>query len=309
MGEPDVSVIVVNWNTRELLRQCLLSVPRGMAGGQTCDVWVVDNASSDGSAAMVQAEFPDAYLIANEDNVGFARANNQALEKAQGRHLLLLNSDCEVRDGAISGMTRFLDNHAQAGAAGVRLLNGDGTVQRSAWTTFPTLASVVRSALWLNKLPGWKAQAAREERLLASATEPIEVKHLLGACLMVRREAMNAVGMMDDAYFMYLEETDWCQRLAAGGWRVWFVPGSEIIHYGQQSASLAPDKATADWCRSMCRFLRRTYKPSGAQMAAVKGAIALSVLVRFGLGRVRRRSKSQASWPGTWDVLRALRGA
>jgi len=120
---------------------------------------------------------------------------------------------------------------------------------------------------------------------------------------------MDAVGMMDDAYFMYFEETDWCQRLAAGGWSVWFVPEYSIIHYGQQSASLAPDKATADWCRSVCRFLRRTYQPSGAQMAAVKGAIALSVVLRFGLGRVRRRSKSRPSWDGTRDVLRALRGA
>lgn len=306
---PDVSVVIVNWNTKNLLRQCLASVSAGLGGEHQAEVWVVDNASEDGSAQMVQAEFPQVHLIANTDNVGFARANNQALAQAAGRHLLLLNSDCKVLSGAISALVGFLNAHPQAGVAGCRLLNADGTTQRSAWRTFPTLSSVVVGGLWLDKLPVVKAKLAREERELAQTKQAVPVAHLLGACLMVRREAMDAAGLLDDTYFMYLEETDWCRRIAAQGYGVWYVPSHSLIHYGQQSAALAPDKATADWCRSMCRFYRQTYAPKRGAMALLKAAIAASVTLRFLVARVRRTGKSRPTWAGTAGTLRALRRA
>jgi len=306
---PDVSVVVVNWNTKDYLRQCLASVGAGLDAEHQAEVWVVDNASHDGSPAMVRAEFPGAHLIANDDNRGFARANNQALMQANGRYLLLLNSDCKVLGGAISALVRFLDERPQAGMAGCRLLNADGSVQRSAWRTFPTLSSVVTGGLWLDKLPILKGKLAREERELARAEQPLPVAHLLGACLMVRREAINAAGLLDDTYFMYLEETDWCRRIAAQGYGVWYVPPYSIIHYGQQSAALAPDKATADWCRSMCRFYRQTYRPKRGTMALLKAAIAASVTLRFLVARVRRRGQSRPTWAGTANTLRALRHA
>jgi len=306
---PDVSVVIVNWNTKSLLGQCLASVEAGLEAEHRAEVWVVDNASSDGSADMVRAEFPDVHLIANRDNKGFARANNQALAQATGRYLLLLNSDCKVLDGAISALARFLDEHPQAGIAGCRLLNADGTVQRSAWRAFPTLASVVIGGLWLDKLPVIKGKLAREERELAQTQKPVPVAHLLGACLLVRRGAMDAAGLLDDTYFMYLEETDWCRRIAAQNFSVWYVPSHAIIHYGQQSAALAPDKATADWCRSMCRFYRQTYAPKAATMALLKAAIGASVTLRFLVARARRKGASRPTWAGTASTLRALRHA
>lgn len=309
MSVPDVSVIIVNWNTKDLLRQCLASLETGMNSQHRAEVWVVDNASRDGSPAMVQAEFPQAHLITNDDNMGFARANNQALALANGRYLLLLNSDCKVLDKAISALISFLDACPQAGVAGCRLLNSDGTTQRSAWRGFPTLSSVVTSGLWLDKLPLVRGGAAREERELAQAQEPAQVAHLLGACLMVRREAMMDTGLLDDAFFMYLEETDWCRRIAVMGWSVWYVPSRSIIHYGQQSAALAPDKATGDWCRSMCRFYRQTYAPHAGQMAGLKLAIGASVAARFLAAQVRRRGPSRPTWAGTAKTLRALRQA
>ncbi len=306
---PDVSVVIVNWNTQNLLRQCLTSIGAGLDPEHQADVWVVDNNSRDGSADMVQAEFPDVHLLANADNVGFARANNQALKLARGRYLLLLNSDCKVLDGAISALVRFLDTHPQAGIAGCRLLNADGTIQRSAWRMFPTLSSVVISGLWLDKLPIIRGRLAREERALAQTQTPTSVAHLLGACLMVSRAAMDDAGMLDDTYFMYLEETDWCRRIAALGWSVWYVPERTMIHYGQQSAALAPDKATGDWCRSMCRFYRQTYAPTRSKMALLKLAIGASVALRFLVTRVRRRVNSGPTWAGTAKTLRALRQA
>ncbi len=306
---PDVSVVIVNWNTKDYLRQCLASVDAGLEAEHRAEVWVVDNASRDGSPAMVQAEFPGVRLIANDDNAGFARANNQALAQATGRYLLLLNSDCKVLNGAISALVRFLDALPQAGIAGCRLLNADGTIQRSAWRTFPTLTSVVTGGLWLDKLPVVKGKLAREERELAQSEQPAQVAHLLGACLMVRRAAMDAAGLLDDTYFMYLEETDWCRRIAAQNFSVWYVPSHAIIHYGQQSAALAPDKATADWCRSMCRFYRQTYAPKRGTMALLKTAIGASVTLRFLVARVRRRGNSRPTWAGTASTLRALRRA
>ena len=309
MNVPDVSVVIVNWNTKDLLRQCLTSIDAGLDAEHHADVWVVDNASHDGSAPMVQADFPAVHLIANDDNKGFARANNQALELATGRHLLLLNSDCKVLDGAISALIRFLDDNAQAGIAGCRLLSADSNVQRSAWRTFPTLASVATNGLWLDKLPVIKGRLAREERELAQAEQPTPVAHLLGACLLVRRAALDAAGLLDDTYFMYLEETDWCRRIGAQNFGVWYVPSCAIVHYGQQSALLAPDKATGDWCRSMCHFYRQTYAPRPGKMALLKAAIAASVTLRFLVSQVRRRGRPRPTWAGTANTLRALRRA
>lgn len=310
---PDLSVIIVNWNTRELLRQCLASIPCGLDAAHRADVWVVDNASHDGSAAMAAEHFPDAHLIANTDNAGFARANNQAIRRASGRYVLLLNSDTKVLPGALSALVAFMDARPEAGAAGCRLLNADGSKQRSAWMTYPTLGSIAAGAFWLGRLPLLKKRFLREEQTLNAATEPLPVKHLLGACLMVRRSLLAQVGLMDEGYFMYLEETDWCHRIEAAGGRIFFVPGAEIVHFGQQSSLLAPDKATADWCRSMCRFYRRQYRPGLFGMALLKGVVGANIVLRFALGSVaaivKRPSKSRPTLGGCVRTLRALTSA
>lgn len=312
-SDPDLTIVVVNWNTRELLRQCLDSIPCGLESAHRAETWVVDNASQDGSAAMVAETFPDVHLVANDTNVGFARANNQAIRQARGRYVLLLNSDTKVLPGALSALVQFLDGHPNAGAAGCRLLNADGTKQRSAWMHYPNLGSVATAAFWLNHLPLLKKRARREEETLNAATNPVQVKHLLGACLMVRRLLLDKVGLMDEDYFMYLEETDWCQRINAAGAGVFFLPSAEIIHFGQQSAALAPDKASADWCRSLCRFYRRQYRPGLFEMALLKSVIFLNVLLRFTIGSLlvllRRPLKTRPSLAGCVLTLSALRSA
>ena len=310
---PDLSIIIVNWNTRELLRQCLESIPCGLDACHRAEVWVVDNASHDGSAAMVAECFPDVLLIANDDNVGFSRANNQAIRQAAGRSILLLNSDTKVLPRALSVLVSFLDSRPDAGAAGCRLLNADGSKQRSAWMNYPNLGSVTTAAFWLNHLPLLKKRVRREEEMLNAATEPIQVKHLLGACLMVRHSLLDQVGLMDEDYFMYLEETDWCRRINAAGAGIFFVPSGQIIHYGQQSAVLAPDKASADWCHSLCRFYRRQYRPSFLEMGLLKSIIFSNVLLRFLFGWIlvllRRPLKTRPSFVGCVRTLRALRSA
>lgn len=214
----DLSIIVVNWNTRDLLAQSLQSV-YDTVQGLDFEVFVVDNGSSDDSAAMVQGRFPRAQLIENEENVGFARANNQAIELCRGRHILLLNSDAQLTNRAASGMVDYLDEHPEAGIVGCRLVHPDGTPQ-FCYGRFPTLW---RECLGLMGLHRWDMSHWDD-------TESLEVDWVSGACLMIRWECLNAVGGMDENFFMFGEEVDLCYRTIRAGWRVVLVPGSPVIH-------------------------------------------------------------------------------
>ena len=262
----DLSIIIVNWNTRELLAGCLESVAgsRLKVEGRgaepvtsnlqpsTVEVIVVDNASSDGSAAMVRERFPWARLIENAENVGFAAANNQGIRQAAGRFVVLLNSDTEVREGALDALVHFMDAHPRAGAVGARLLNADGTLQPSC---HPMLT------------PGrefWRLMFL--DRLLPRATYPMQrwkitqprrVEVIMGACLLLRREALDQVGPLDDSYFMYTEEVDLCYRLAQAGWELWWEPRAEVVHYGGASSRQMREEMYLQLYRSKAQFYRK----------------------------------------------------
>ncbi len=221
----DLSVIVVNWNTRDLLAQCLQSV-YDTAGDLACEVLVVDNGSTDGSVEMVESRFPQARLFRNAENVGFARANNQALEQIKGRYALLLNSDTIVFPGALFSLVTFADRYPQAGIVGCRLVNPDGSLQRS-WARFPTC---------LTELLGWNP---RTRRLIQRMPRVYEVDWLGGACILARSEAVEDVGLLDESFFMYSEEMDWCFRMKRSGWRVCYLDDIRIMHRGGGSANRA----------------------------------------------------------------------
>lgn len=222
----DLSIVIVNWNTRDMLRDCLASVFAGL-GPLRAEVFVVDNASTDGSLAMVVAQFPQVVTIANPDNRGFAAANNQALVRAVGRHVMLLNTDTLVHDAVLPDAVAFLDANPRAGVMGPRILNRDGSVQASA-TSYPSLRRLVGQTLGLNRIPaldgylmsGWDRRGLRQVEIIS------------GCAMLVRRAAMDQVGMLDDAFFFYGEETDWCRRFAKAGWEVVFAPVGEITHFG-----------------------------------------------------------------------------
>ncbi|NUB46451.1 glycosyltransferase family 2 protein [Fertoebacter nigrum] len=216
----DLSIVIVSWNTRDLLRDCLTSVFRGL-GPLAAEVWVVDNGSTDGSPAMLAADFPQVRLIANADNRGFAAANNQALSRAAGRYLLLLNTDTLVHGAVLPDAVAWLDAHPGVGVMGPRILNADGTLQGSA-SAFPTLARLARQTLGLHK---------REAPNLGR-TGAHEAEVISGCAMVVRAAAMAQVGLLDEAFFFYGEETDWCRRFARAGWGVMFAPVGEITHFG-----------------------------------------------------------------------------
>lgn len=220
----DLSVILVNWNTCDLLRDCLNSIRAGTAGLKI-ELIAVDNGSTDASLAMLAADFPEVAVIANADNRGFAAANNQGLGVARGRHVLLLNTDTLVRGDVLARAVEWLDAHPQVGVMGPRVLNSDGTVQDSVkgWPGFRYLA---RQTLGLR----------RNRAVNLGLQEAAPVPAVSGCAMFVRRAAIADVGLLDEAFFFYGEETDWCRRFARAGWGVHFAPVGEIMHFGGGAA-------------------------------------------------------------------------
>jgi N-acetylglucosaminyl-diphospho-decaprenol L-rhamnosyltransferase len=242
----ELSIVIVSYNTRQLLKECLDSVYASLAESTlVSEVIVVDNASRDGSAAMVRKHFPQVRLIANQDNRGFAAANNQAL-RALGygtedtphpqppEYVILLNPDTIVGESALTALVRFMDENPRAGACGARLLHSDGSFQHSAFA-FPTLLQVLLDFFPINYRLTDSRLNGRYPRRLYQADKPFPIDHPLGAALMVRREAIEQVGLLDERFFIYCEEIDWCLRIKAARWGMWCVPEAEIVHHVAQS--------------------------------------------------------------------------
>ena len=247
-------MIVVSYNTRDLLRACLESVFRKSLS-HSFDVWVVDNASSDGSADMVRERFPCVRLIANETNAGFAAANNQAIRASAGRHLLFLNPDTEILSGSLDRMIDELDQHADVGLLGVRLVYAGGQFQHSCFR-FPGLA---QAFLDLHPLHPRLLDSPLNGRYPRQAYErPMDIDHCLGACFMMPR----ATGLeFDEAYFMYVEEIDLCWRLKRAGWKLRYLPELTVLHHAGASTSQRRPDMQAQLLRSRRIFNRRYHGP------------------------------------------------
>lgn len=224
----DLSIIVVNYNTRELTAACLDSVYETIKGN-SFEIFVVDNASGDGSADYISSKYPGISLIRNSQNLGFAAANNQALKIMQGRYALLLNSDTVLTEGAVGKLFSFMEGNPETAMACGQLLNRDGTKQNSI-AGFPSLLTLIFNVPALEFLFPKKFPSKRYEY-----TEPIEIDSGIGACLLVRREAIDQAGMLDERYFFFLEETDWALKMKKAGWKVFHVPGAFIYHLQGQS--------------------------------------------------------------------------
>jgi len=236
----DLSVVIVNWNVRELLRRCLVSVLELGACRLNLETIVVDNASSDGSVDMLRAEFRQVCCIANEHNLGFARASNQGLVASQGRYVLFLNPDTEIVGDALATMVRYMDVHAVVGALGPQLRYPDGSVQSSR-RRFPTLTTALFESTLLELC--WPNNRWARRYRLADRSDGVEqeVDWVVGACLLVRREVLDQVGGFDEGFFMYSEEMDLCRRIQTAGWRVEYLPTAQVIHHeGKSSEQVAP---------------------------------------------------------------------
>lgn len=235
----DLTITIVSWNTKELLRGCLQSLPKGTEKIKY-EVHVVDNASSDGSAEMVKAEFPFVRLFANEDNLGFAKANNQSWREAKGRYWLLLNSDTEIQDKTLDSLIEFMDSHTKAGLATARLNYADGTPQHCA----QPIPSILRILLEATRLHRILPKDFRGRFLLGTYFDYetyATIGWAWGTALIAKREAIEEAGALSEDFFMYGEDLEWCLRLRAKGWQIWFVPQAKVLHYKEQSAAIQWD--------------------------------------------------------------------
>ncbi|MFQ5577512.1 MAG: glycosyltransferase family 2 protein [Anaerolineae bacterium] len=279
----ELSIVIINWNTQELLARCLDSVYANPPA-IPFEVLVVDNASTDGSATMVQRRFPQVRLMVNDDNVGFAQANNQAIRHSKGDYVLLLNSDTKVKPHALNRLLDFLKAHPQAGAVGARILNPDGSLQTSCYPR-PTLAREFWRLFHLDTFYPYGSYAMANWDAGASRT----VDALLGACILLRRTALEQVGALDEDYFMYSEEVDLCYRLQKGGWSLYWVPEAEIIHYGGQSTKQVAAEMFMQLYRSKLLFFRKHYGRPAAQLyKLIIGAAALARLFLIPLAWLER---------------------
>jgi N-acetylglucosaminyl-diphospho-decaprenol L-rhamnosyltransferase len=253
----DLSVVIVSWNVRDLLRACLRSVSRSWGTDPVgLEVLVVDNASTDGSAAMVRAEFPATVLIENSVNTGFTVGNNQAIACARGRYVLLLNPDTEVLSDALRAMVACLDSHLDIGALGPRLLNADRTVQSSR-RRFPTFRTALVESTVLQQ---WWPDNAILRRFYVqdrSDAEFQDVDWVVGASMLARHEAIEEIGGLDESFFMYSEEMDWCYRLKQAGWRVAYMPQAQVVHYGGESSRQVAAAQHIHFQRSKIRYFRK----------------------------------------------------
>lgn len=272
-----ISVIIVSWNTRRYLDRCLSSL-FSTSKGLDLEVWVVDNFSNDGSVSMVKEKYPDVSIIENNENVGFGKANNQVFEKTTGEFLLLLNSDAFVAPGCVQRLLEVIETYSDTGAAGCKLLNEDKSLQRSCYS-FPTLATELWQTLWLDRLiPSSKIFGKYLMSYWAMDDLRI-VDVVMGAVMLVRREALNGEMLFDDNYFMYSEEVDLCYRLKKRGWAVRYVPDVQAVHIWGGSSNKVKGETLVRLYRSRVQFFRKHY---GAVSAGLyKLLILINSLIRW----------------------------
>lgn len=267
----DLSIIIVNFNARQLLKDCLNSI-FSQKGGEF-EVWVVDNASSDGSVEMVEKDFPQVKLIKNRENLGFARANNLAFKKAQGRFLFLLNPDTIIKDQTLAKVVNFMRENPQVGVCGVKIFNPDGSFQPSVGKFYNLFNA------FLMLFGG--------EKLGFLRSSPVQIKEVdwaSGAALMVRKEVLDKAGFFDENFFMYMEEVEWCFRIKKAGFKIIFYPETEITHYVRRSGT----KSEAIWgiYKGLIYFYQK-HKPFW-QLTILKALLKTKALLAWILGVIAK---------------------
>ena len=335
----DVTVVIVSYNVSSFLDQALITLSRAIGGLET-EVFVVDNDSADDSVAMVRARHPWVTLIESGGNLGFARANNLALARARGRYILLLNPDTVVRPDTLATMVRFLDDNPDSGAAGCKVLNADGTLQLACRRGFPTPGAAFYKLIGLSGLFPRSRTFGAYNLTYLDPDETAEVDAVSGSFMMIRREALERVGFLDEDFFMYGEDLDLCYRIKHDGWKIHYVPGTEIIHFKGESTRTVPTrKSIRDFYVAMRIFVDKHHGTGSrrivpqwlmatgiyASMAAVYGfrllkknwqplldlailnaALVLGILLRFGVLLEQAPAYTGLQWASVFVVYSML---
>jgi GT2 family glycosyltransferase len=291
-----VSIVIVNWRTPLLLKRCLEAISNDDSA-KDFEIFVVDNASGDQSLAILSTEFPSVKVIANQDNLGFSKACNQAIPLTSGEYILLLNPDTLVVDSAISQLAAFLDNNSQCGAVGPKVLNDDGTLQLACRRSFPTPIAALFRLTYLSKLFPGHPIFAKYNMTYANPEEIYQVDALSGSCMMVRRKAIAQIGLLDEDIFMFGEDIDWCWRIKQSGWQIVYCPQAVIYHSHGAASRLRPAGATINLHKGMAVFYRKhlakNYWPVFNQLVYL--VIWLRALVFIVINTFKARLSRQSS--------------
>lgn len=308
----DLAIVIVTYNVRDLLRSCLASIPIGSGQGEESlrsRVYVVDNGSTDESLNMVRTEFPQYTTLLSEKGAGYALANNLAIRQARTdlggvwpRYVLLLNPDTELPPGSLFRMVRFLDAHPEAGVAGPRLVRSDGSLDRACRRSFPSpMVSFYHMAGLSRLFPGSRRFGRYNLSYLAEEAV-CEIDSVVGAFMLVRSSLLDAVGLLDESFFMYGEDLDWAFRIKARGWRVFYNGKVTVYHHKGASSSQRALKTTYEFYRAMLLFYLKHYAESTPRLlgAAIVTGIYLSGGIALGrnlLGRLGARVVGQVARP------------
>lgn len=301
----DLSIIIVSWNVRQLLEACLRAIEAG-SGRLGLEVIVVDAGSTDGSVAMVGEQFPWVRLLPHRENLGFPRGNNIGLAAAKGRYHLLLNPDTEILGDGLTIMVDYMERHANVGVVGAQLLNPDGSVQSSR-RRFPTLATGFFESTWLEGM----APAGLLHRYYMRDfpdTATVDVDWVMGACLMVRQRVAAQVGPLDEGYFMYSEELDWCRRIKQAGWRVVYLPAAQVIHHMGKSSEQAVTARHINFQRAKLRYFRKYHGrlASSALRLFLLSSYAWQIVLEGAKGVVGHKRPLRWQRVGAyWQVIRS----
>jgi GT2 family glycosyltransferase len=273
MVDMQVSVCIVNWNTREHLRACLASLQQhGL--GLNMDVLVVDNASSDGSADMVREQYSWVRLYAEDENLGYAAGNNIALREATGQYLLLLNPDITVTPGAIGTLLRFLESHPQAGAVAPKLVHPDGSLQLTC-RSFPDPDVIIYEALGLSRLFPCSRSFGKYRMSWWDYADMRTVDQPMASALLLRRDALDEIGLMDESFPIFFNDVDLCRRLWDAGWEVWFTPEASMVHEGGASTRQVRRQMIRESHLSLLRYYRKHYR--GRLCPVVYGVVVSTI--------------------------------
>lgn len=287
----DLSIIILNYNTCELTLKALRSVYASRTGYQF-EVILIDNASSDSSVEKIREEFPQVQLIENQENVGFAKANNQGMRIATGRYILLLNSDTIVQIDTLEIMVRFMDEHPDVGASGCKVILPDGSLDKACRRGFPTPSASFYYAFGISKLFPHVPRFNQYQLGYLNPDEEYPVDCLVGAFMLVRSKAIDEVGLLDEQFFMYGEDVDWCYRIKQAGWTNYYYPKTHIIHYKGASSRKRPLKIVYEFHRAMYLFHRKHFRsryslPTNLMVYGGIGLKLVLAVLKNGLAKAR----------------------
>jgi GT2 family glycosyltransferase len=277
----DVSICIVSFRTRDLLRDCLGSIYKTV-DSLSFEIIIVDNNSQDGTLEMLNAEFPGVRLLVNDHNAGYTRPNNQAIRESNGRYVVLINPDTVVKPNAIAELFHFLEDHPEVGIVGPKVLNRDGTLQKQCrrsearpWDSFCYFSGLSRLFPHDRRFAGY-LMTYLDENLVH------EAEAVSGSCMMIRRQVIEQIGYQDENFFAYQEDTDYCRRTRLAGWKVFYNPSAQIIHYGGEGGSnVQPFRSIIEWHRSYYLYYRKHF--SRDYFFVFNAIYYLGMLIKLGL--------------------------